>query len=304
MRLLLAALVVLAGCGGDDDGGGPDAGGGNPACQTREGRTPASGAVRIGQVTAPYGSRSEVEGVLVGGTDWQFFDMAPQRQIESARSGDCVLYEWQPSFCEPECLDGLCHQGECTSYPEPVSAGTLAVEVAGEAIQLEADQPTFWGAIYRAAIPPPAEGAAIAVCAAGDAAGGFGALLEAVPPLGGALPQGGILELEDGGDVVVSWDSGSDARVRLTLNADNQSHGLPYRAILECDADDTGSLVIPQSLVEAFPAVPRPPDGPVVCAGTDCPPSQLVRYRAVRVDEPDLAVEVRAESAVEFAIAH
>ena len=103
---------------------------------------------------------------------------------------------------------------------------------------------------------------------------------------------------------MVSWDGGSDARVRLTLNADNQAHGLPYRAIVECDAEDTGQLVVPQELVEAFPAVPRPPDGEVVCAGTDCPPSRLVRYRAARISEQDLEVEIRVESAVQFWIEH
>lgn len=307
MRWLLAVVLSLAGCGGggDDDGGGERAdGGGNPECETAAGTMAASGVVKVGGVATTDGNRASLEGLLVAGTDWQFFGLAPQRQVESARAGDCVLYQWEPAFCDPECTDGICHDGTCKSYPELISAGTLRVVVGGALIQAESDAPTFWGPIYRAEIlAAPPEGSEVALCAGGAAAGGFGAILEAVAPLVGALPDDGILELVDGGDVVVSWDGGSDARVRLTLNADNQSHGLPYRAILECEADDSGQLVIPRELVEAFPAVPRPSE-PVVCAGTDCPRSQLIRYRAHRIDEPDLRLEVRVESAVEFWIEH
>ena len=308
MRWLLAALVAFAGggCGGDDggSGGGRVDGGGNPECEAEAGSMPASGAVKLGGVTTIDDTRASLEGLLVSGTDWQFFNMAPQRQVESARAGDCVLYQWEPAFCEPACTDGICHDGECKSYPDLLSAGTLRVVAGSQFIEADAGSPTFWGQIYLEEIlAAPMAGVEVAFCAGGEAAGGFGAILESVPPLLGALPDDGILELIDGDDMVVSWDADSDARVRLTLNADNEAHGLPYRAILECDAADTGQLVIPQELVEAFPAVPRPSE-PVVCAGSDCPRSQLIRYRAHQVDEPDLKVEVRVESAVEFWIEH
>ena len=305
--ILLVCVLAHAGCGGDDDdgGGAADGGGsGNPDCELAAGTMAASGAVRIGGVETIEGVGASVEGLLVTGTDWQFFNMAPQRQVESARAGDCVLYQWEPSFCDPECTDGICHDGTCKSYPELISAGTLRVVADDALIQVEPDAPTFWGPIYRSEIlAVPAAGAQVAFCAGGDTAGGFGAILEAVPPLVGALPDDGVLELTDGGDLEVSWDGGSDARVRLTLNADNQGHGLPYRAVLECDGEDTGRLVVPEELVEAFPPVPRPPEN-FACAGTDCPRSQLVRYRAHRIDESDLQLEVRVESAVAFWLEH
>lgn len=306
MRWLLAALVAFTGCGGgdDDDGAGRD-GGGNPQCEAAEGSTSASGVVKLGGITDIGGVRATVEGVLAEGTDWQFFDMSPQRQVESARAGDCVLYLWEPTFCDPECTEGICHDGECKSYPAIVSAGTLRVVAGGEFIEANPDAPGFWGQVYREELlAAPAAGVEVAFCAGGAEAAGFGAILTAVPPLLGALPDDGILELTDGDDLVVSWDGGSDARVRLTLNADNQSHGLPYRGVLECDAEDSGQLVIPQELVEAFPPVSRPAELPPICGGTDCPRSQLVRYRAHRVDDPDLQLEVRVESAVEFWIEH
>lgn len=302
---LLCALAHVA-CGGDDDGGeGADAGTGNPQCEPEPGNTAASGAVRVGGITTLAGTRVTLDGLLVSGTDWQFFDMAPQRQSESARAGDCVLYETDPSFCDPECTDGLCHEGECKPFPELLSAGTLRVVAGSALIESEANAPTFWGPVYREELLTAlVAGDQVAFCAGGAEAGGFGAILQAVAPLAGALPDDGVLELVDGGDLVVSWDGGSDARVRLTLNADNASHGQPFPAVIECDAEDTGQLVVPQELVESFPTVPRPPDGEVVCAGSDCPPSRLVRYRAARVAEDDLEVEIRVESAVEFWIEH
>jgi hypothetical protein len=306
MRRMALLITLLAACGGDDDGGGgSDAGGGNPECETEPGSTPASGVVRIGGVTSADGSSASIEGFLVAGMDWEFFNLAPQRQEESMRAGDCVLYLSEPSFCDPECVGTMCHQGECLPFPEPLSAGTLRVVAGGELIAVDPDTPTFWGRIYRQQLlaAPPA-GDSITLCAGGDDAAGFGAILRGVPPLMGAVPDDNVVELEDGGDLVVTWDGESDARVRLTLNADNMNHGQPFPGVIQCDVEDTGQLVVPQALVEAFPPVPRPPAENFACGGTDCPRSSLIRYRSVNVSEPDLELEIRAESAVEFWISH
>jgi hypothetical protein len=305
--ILLLCVAIHVACGSDDDDGdvGGADGGGNPQCETAEGTVAASGIVKIGGVTDILGPRAAVEGVLVEGTDWQFFDMSPQLQIESARAGDCILYEWEPTFCDPECIEGICNDGECKPFPATTSAGTLRIVAGGQLIEVNPEAPGFWGSVYRQEIlAAPMAGAEVAFCAGGEAAGGFGAILEAVPPLLGALPEDGVLELTDGDDLVVSWNAPSDARVRLTLNADNQFHGQPYRAVLECDAEDSGQLVIAQELIEAFPPVSRPADLPPICGGTDCPRSELIRYRAHRVDQPDLRVEVRVESALQFWIEH
>ena len=234
MRWLLVVLIACAGCGGDDDGDArPDAGGGNPDCEASDGM-PASGVVKIGGITDIDGIRAAVEGVLVEGTDWQFFDMSPQVQVESARAGDCVLYEWEPTFCDPDCGEGICVDGECKPFPATTSAGTLRIVAGGQLIEANPDAPGFWGSTYREELlAAPMAGVEVAFCAGGAAAGGFGAILEAVTPLTGAAPDDGVLELVDGEDLVVSWDAPSDARVRLTLNADNEFHGLPYRGVLE-----------------------------------------------------------------------
>ena len=315
-------LALIAGCGGDDDdGGSADDGAGDAdgadggddggddgvpiECEPVAGEEPASGVVRIGGSAGTWTSGPGIDAVLSTGVDWQFFALAPQRQTETASAGDCVLYEWEPSLCEPACEGGLCHEGECLPFPELVSAGTLTVGVGSERYEVAADAFTFYGPTYREQLDEePDAGATVSVCAPGGQAGGFSAELRAVEPLSGALPDDEVLEMVDGGDLEVTWDGSSDARVRLTLAADNQAHGLPWRAILVCDTEDDGSLTVPQELVESFPDVPRPPAENYACAGTDCPTSSLVRYRAALIDEPDLTVEVRAESAVHFWIEH
>lgn len=325
LRGLALVLILAAGCGGDDDDdddggaaddgtsddgadGGDDGGddGGAPIeCEPVAGEGPASGVVRIGGSAGTWSNGPAIDAVMSTGIDWQFFALAPQRQTETASAGDCVLYEWEPSLCEPACEASLCHEGECTAFPEMVSAGTLTVGVGSERHEIVAQPLTFYGPAYRAQLDgEPAAGAMISVCASGEQAGGFSAELRAVEPLTGALPDDEVLELVDGSDLEVTWDGSSDARVRLTLAADNQAHGLPWRAVLVCDTEDDGSLTVAQELIESFPDVPRPPAENYACAGTDCPTSSLVRYRAARIDEPDLSVEVRAESAVQFWIEH
>jgi hypothetical protein len=312
---LLLPLIAAAGCGGadggDDDQGdaddGDDGGDGDGepiVCEPAAGEQTASGVVRIGGSAGVWATGPAIDGILSTGTDWQFFALAPQRQTESARAGDCVLFEWEPSLCDPACEDGICHEGECSPFPELVSAGTLTVDIDGDRHEVSANAPTYWGAIYRSPLQAaPEADALVTVCAAGDQAGGFGAELRAVEPLTGALPDDVVMELVDGGDLEVTWDGSSDARVRLTLAADNMAHGLPWRAILECDTEDDGSLAVPQELIESFPRVSRPGEN-YACSGTDCPTSTLVRYRAARIDEPDLSVEVRVESAVHFWVEH
>jgi hypothetical protein len=305
MRWLLVVVIACAACGGDDDGAPPpDGDGGNPNCEASDG-APASGVVKIGGITDIQGTRAAVEAMLVEGTDWQFFDMSPQVQVESARAGDCVLYEWEPAFCDPDCGEGICVDGECKPFPGTISAGTLRIVAGGQLIEANPDAPGFWGSYYREELlAAPMAGVEVAFCAGGAEAGGFGAILEAVTPLTGAAPDDGIIELVDGEDLVVAWDAPSDARVRLTLNAFNEFHGQPYPAVIECDAEDTGELVIAQELVEAFPPFERLPDVPPDCGGSDCPRSELIRYRSHRVDEDDLKLEIRVESAVQFWIEH
>jgi hypothetical protein len=313
-KLIASLSLCLAACGGDsgdgprgDAGPDPDAPAGGSSCDPAATGDEATGVIRIGTSDGQAGTTSTLRGVLVGGSGWFFSGLAPQRQHVSAEEGDCVLYEWEPSFCDPACTTGLCDDGECHAYPRYLSAGAIQVSIAGgDPIEVDPDAPSFWGMEYRATLAsPPGPGDEVSVCATGADTAGFAADLQAVGPLDGDLvPEDRVFPLADGGDRRLSW-SGAEAgaRVRLTLNADNEAHGLPFRAILQCDAPDTGELVVPQALIEAFPAIARPPEN-FGCSGTDCPLSEIVRYRAARVSEGGLDLEIRAEAGIEFRVAH
>jgi hypothetical protein len=315
---MLVVAALGAACGGDDDdgpagvdggGGGGDGGGADAAppggtCEPASSGTPASGVVRIGARRGRRGEASQVEAVLVADPVWTFSGLAPQFQVEAAREGDCVLHEYEPSLCEPAC-DGLCVDETCRAYPEYLSAGTLHVEGLGDPVELEPDALTFWGAEYRADVAAPPAGTAISVCADGDDTAGFTAEVVAVEPLDVVLLDD-LIVLRDGEDLPIDWTPSSDpeARVRLTLNTDNERHGLPYPATIVCDAPDQGQLVVPQALIERFPAVTAPPPGPVACSSSDCPVSRLVRYRAAEIQTEELSLEVIAEQAIEVYIGH
>lgn len=90
-----------------------------------------------------------------------------------------------------------------------------------------------------------------------------------------------LLPLVDGGDTEVTWTPGDDpaACVRFRINGVNNGHGMPLNDILWCEIEDSGSLTVPQALVEAFPLGSSPTE----CVGHDCPSSELVRYRRDQV---------------------
>ncbi|HTE56268.1 MAG TPA: hypothetical protein VK698_35690 [Kofleriaceae bacterium] len=312
--MVVVVVAWTAACGGDGAGsvdggnGRPDAGPSAGTCEPAATGAAASGVVRIGARRGRRGEGGWVEAVMVADQAWRFSGLAPQLQQETAREGDCVLYEYEPSFCDQPC-DGFCVEDTCRAYPRYLSAGTLHVTGAGEPLDLEPDALTYWGAEYRREIDPPPAGAAIQLCAAGGDTAGFTADLVAVEPLDIDIPDD-LIVLADGDDLALDWTPSSDpdARVRLTLNTDNEHHGLPFAAIIECDTADEGHLVVPRALIEAFPPVAAPPPGPVACSGTDCPVSRLTRYRAAQVTaselSPELSVEVVAEQAIELYIGH
>jgi hypothetical protein len=313
MRSIALMVVCVCACG-ENGGDGGDGGGGSDAgqldapsaaeCEPAAAGAPASGVIRIGERRGRRGAGALVDGVVVGDQAWRFSGLAPQLQQETAREGDCVLYEYEPSFCDPPC-QGFCVDKECRPFPEYLSAGTLHVGGLGAPVALEPDFLTLFGAEYRGEIEPPAPGQTIQVCASGDDSAGFAAEVTAVEPLDVVLADD-LLILRDGDDLVLDWTPSSDAnaRIRLTLNTDNEHHGLPYPAIIECDAADDGELVVPRALIEAFPPVTAPPAGPVACSGSDCPVSRLIRYRSATINDSQLSVDILAEQAIEFYIGH
>jgi hypothetical protein len=70
--------------------------------------------------------------------------------------------------------------------------------------------------------------------------------------------------------------------------------------MIECEADDTGEMVVPRAIVESFP------DRQYynACAGTDCPPSTLTRYLSDRTEVDGRAMELVVGVQQEFIVVH
>ncbi len=307
-RLALLAIALLMACGGDDDGGG---GGGGDADAAPEADGGGGG---------DDGPRDRVEGDIAvyegafgeGGTEWSYvqasiIDPRPQYMALEMEAGDCRMWSYQPGDCG-QCT-GLCDaEGECVPFPISLSAGTLTVGgVEGGDIEIE---PTEYGYFLQSSPPADLFGADSDVtlaAAGGDDVAAFSLSAGGVDPVSIDLVEGGeegradTLRLEDGGDLTLTWDPARPGtRVRLEINSNNRGHGLPVDSMIECESDDDGSLTVPRAMIEAFPDKPYQN----ICAGTDCPPSTVTRYRYDRAAVGDLEVELRVEFREQFIVVH
>lgn len=302
VALATVPAPVFAACGGDGGGGGAD------------------GAPEVDGGGGGEGPRDRVEGEIAvdegmfgeGGEPWSYvqasiLDPRPQFMTLAMEAGACRMWTYQPADCG--LCTGICDRdGICVPYPTPLSAGALTIGgVAGGDIVME---PSEYG-YYLPGAPPAdlfAPGDEITASAAGgDQVDAFALAAAGVDPIAVDLVEGGedgredTLRLEDGADLTVGWEPARPGtRVRLEINSNNGGHGLPVDAMIECEADDGGSLAVPREMIEAFPAKPYQN----ICAGIDCPPSSLTRYRYDRAAVGDLEVELRVEFRTQFIVVH
>ena len=281
----------------DDAAPGPDAG--PPADANPDPEFPAArGSVllresRFGSYDA-YGYAS----AELHATD----DHALHREIDAA--GACRLLGFEFGFCDPACTDGLCNSDdECVPWNSFESAGDIAITGGTAPFDLiytdgwyYTDPPGLPGDLFD-------EGDSLRARADGAEVPSFDLTIGAVTSLDLDLDgaDNDELRIVDGADATVTWSSPqANARVCLTLRSPNLGHGMPYTRILECDAPDTGSLTVPRALVEAFPLQPRLR----ICAGHDCPPSSLRRYRRAASPTPAGDIELVVGSEREFLLVH
>lgn len=222
-------------------------------------------------------------------------------------AGDCRMWSYEPGDCGP--CTGLCDaEGECVPFPTPLSAGILTVSgVEGGDIEME---PSEYGYFLEGDVPADlfdADSDVTLSAAGGGDVDAFELAAGGVDPIAIDLVEGGedgsqdTLRLEDGADLVLTWDPAQPAtRVRIEINSNNRGHGLPVDSMIECESDDDGSLTVPRAMIEAFPEKPYQN----ICAGTDCPPSTLTRYRWDRTEVSGLEVELRVEFRAQFLVVH
>lgn len=305
--LLLGLLLCGAGCTGagpDQDAAPlPDGGGGDGALpdlrQSDGGSDPvfprAAGTVLAIEARTPYGQLDEVRATLYDAEQ-------PGFHKEAMRRGDCRLLTYQPALCNTPC-NGVCVEPDvCRPFPARLSAGTITIGGLKVAVSLT---PQFGNDYY---LPTPLKddlfdaGMAISAEAKGAAFPAFRVTSAGVATLDATAVVNDEIRLLDDADYAFTWAPGGDpqARLRLTLNANNRGHGAPYAAILECDAEDRGSLTISKELIAAFPSTYRWE----ICAGSDCPFSSALRYRRGVTTAGTRTVELIAGSRRSFWVLH
>ena len=235
----------------------------------------------------------------VGDAPW------PQFNVVDAEDGSCRYLSFAMGHCEPACnWDEVCTPADvCEAYPTGMSAGVLTVDGLAVAVKVE---PEEWSPGYYYGpwdLPDDLFGPGDAITATFAGADFSGAALQAmgVAPMDTDLADDG-LELLDGGDVEVTWIAGPnpDACVEVVINGINQAHGLPLMDIIECVGTDTGSMVLPQALVEAFPHGLHED----ICVSHDCPPSEITRFTRQTVDTASGPVQLHVHSTVTFSYIH
>ena len=266
----LVALFLAAGCGDDDDGSGDSGDSGDPGDSGDDGAdgdaAPApdgSTSRATGYVANPVGSIELIEG-YVGerGTGAAALlrdapDAPPAELLASEGPCEVWTHALEPAECDPPCELAYCvADDQCAPFPLPVSAGEIAVAGLTEELRFV---PGGLGYDVDPELLPEdlfADGAAIEVTAAGDAAPGFSLAAVGVGPLDADLDLefDVTLVIEDGVDEVIGWTAGGVAGARVQLALQVGHHGAPYEALLVCEADDAdGELVVPGSLIQRFP---------------------------------------------------
>jgi len=305
MSRFALALVLFAACGGDDDGGGGGDDGGNAdgAPETDGGGGDLAPPPADGQFVAfemGWGETGTAYTQVFGSV----LDPRPMFHRLDMEEGACRYYVYEPVDCSP--CAGICDSdGECIAFPTSLSAGTVTVSAPAADVVMPYHE---YG--YYADTPPPEDlfdaGDPVSLDAAGGEVAAFALDTEGVRPISIDLVQGGeegddTLELVDGADLELSWDDPQPgSRVSLQLKSGNGAHGTPVFAYIECEADDTGSLVVPRAMIEAFPEKPYQN----ICAGTDCPPSLLTRFHRVRTEVGERTMELLVGYQRQFIVVH
>jgi hypothetical protein len=229
----------------------------------------------------------------------------PTMHEVAMEEGGCRYLKAAMGDCSPACEGGeVCTiNGVCAPYPIGVSGGTLTIDGLGEPIEIVAED---WNAgmyVGPAGLPADLFDSSDAVGAA-LSGGDFPAVTlgaKGVDPVDPDLVGTGF-EMVDGQDAEITWTPGADpdACIRVVLNGFNAMHGAPLSDVIECEGTDTGSLTIPQTLVEEFPHGTTPE----VTEGYDWPHSELSRYTRSSEDVAEGPARLVVRSTVYFLMSH
>ncbi len=173
---------------------------------------------------------------------------------QALTEGACTLSTPRVPFCSTPCGgSAVCVEDEkCQDYPIAHSAGTVTVkglhpQAGGDSFAMN---PIVNG--YQAPadvkLPYPAfsEGEAITFTAAGEFYQAFSVASEGVAPL---VFGSSTITIETGKPLAISWTAPGKTDIsKIYVKLDISHHG-GTKGMIECEADDTGSLEIPSALV-------------------------------------------------------
>jgi hypothetical protein len=304
MRSIAFLPIVVAGaCGGDAGSSDPDAttlDGAPDSSIARE----RSGTIEVTEDRWVYTEDGGGGESLSGQIGARFYDgREPSYHREAMRAGECVLKTHQSASCTPACTTGLCvDTNVCEPFPTYVSAGRLTITGLRTAVQIDPMQNWYYP---QSQLPSGlfADDATVTASLAGATLPALSITTQGVRPITPSITGGKlVVDHPATADTVVTWTpSGGDERVKLTLNANNRGHGQPYLAIIECDvADAAGRIAIAPAIMNAFPET----EAWTICAGTDCPPSRLARYRRGATLVGEREVDLLVQSQFTFGIEH
>lgn len=178
----------------------------------------------------------------------------PRSWSAAANDGPCAVLKPSLSLCTPECTspDVCVAEGKCQAWPSARSAGTVTVTgiktASGESSFTM--QPAGATKSYQPEVelqfPGFAEGDPIRLETSGGDFASFAVTSSGISPL--AL-KSGDLPLVRGQAVTVAWTPaalGASSTIHVKLDI---SHHGGTRGMIECDAEDTGSLLISGVLV-------------------------------------------------------
>lgn len=269
--IFLFSLIAAAGCSDSPGADNPDFGGlpeGDPAPHFS---TPAGSILAI-EAQNPSGLVDELSAAF-------YSEEQPGYHREVQRIGACRLMRFEPAQCDQFCVGVCIEKDVCKPYPARLSAGTL--RYSGMKVPMTL-QPRFQN-YYATETSLTADlfdiGDPVSVEGSGADFSAFNLTAFGVAKFETSALDNDELRLENGADYTFTWKASADprARMRLTLNSRNRSHGLPYEGIIECDTPDTGHLTIAKELITPFPETFRWE----ICSGRDCPLSSALRYTQV-----------------------
>lgn len=202
----------------------------------------------------------------------------PTWHLVTKSAGACFVLEFYIGECAPPCDESVCSAlGVCEEYPPFADAGTLSITGLNADVPASGAQGSHYGVGFDRVPILFNEGAQIQARFSGDVQETMEFNMLGTAGLDDLVPDDGpmVLVMSDEQDLVIQWSppSVTGTRIQLEILTSNGCHGCPIDTVLWCDAPDTGQLIVPREVIQAFPLGATQSD----CVGQDCPLSRMSR---------------------------